>query len=115
MEFIYQNFFKRTFKKHFLNSHLSKSLIINVFSAAKRSWKKIVSKYFCRSGRKTIRKMDLPSLFNELYTSAFTSKQVLGGFLRAGVWPYNADAMKDKVVKEFLPAAQINQSPSTTK
>ncbi len=89
-------------------------LLINC-SAAKQSWKRIVSKYFTRSGRKTIRKIDLPSLFNELYTSAFTPKQVVAGFSRSGIWPFDPNAMKDKVARQPLGAKQLNQSPQATK
>lgn len=90
------------------------NIILNIFSAAKQSWKRIVTKYFARNGRKTIRKLDLPSLFNQLYTSAFTSRQVLAGFTHAGVWPFDSTAMKDKVARQPLATDQVNQSPSTS-
>ena len=81
------------------------------FSSAKQSWKRIVTKYFLRSGRKTIRKIDLPSLFNQLYSSAFTPKQVVAGFSRAGVWPFDSNAMKEKVAKQLLTTKQLNHIP----
>ncbi|CAF4994429.1 unnamed protein product, partial [Rotaria sp. Silwood1] len=77
-------------------------------------WKNLVSKYFSPTDRRTIRKIDLPGLFTKLYQSAFTSKQVLAGFVRAGVWPFNPDANKDKVVKQPLTAKQLNPLPQTT-
>ena len=44
--------------------------------------------------------MDFPKLLDELFTSSFTTSAVSGGFRRAGVWPLNQDAMKEKVVRE---------------
>ncbi|CAF3896653.1 unnamed protein product [Rotaria magnacalcarata] len=80
--------------------------------SAKQSWKRVVAKYFVRTGRKTIRKIDLPSLFNQLYSSAFTPKQVVAGFSRAGVWPFDSNAMKENVARQPLAAKQLNQQPS---
>ncbi|CAF4669927.1 unnamed protein product [Rotaria sp. Silwood2] len=64
---------------------------------AKASWKKIVSSYFERTHRKTIRKMDHPKLLNKLYNVAFTPRQVVAGFARSGIWPFDRSAMRDKV------------------
>lgn len=47
----------------------------------------------------TIRKMDFPKLLADLYASAITVTSVSAGFRRAGVWPFNPEAMKDKVVR----------------
>jgi hypothetical protein len=85
------------------------------FSVAKQVWKNIVSKYFSRSGRKTIRKIDLPVLFNELYNSALTPKQVNAGFIRTGIWPFDPTAMQGKVVKQRLTTKQLDPLQPTTK
>ncbi|CAF4383468.1 unnamed protein product, partial [Rotaria magnacalcarata] len=95
-------------------THALQPLDTATFSSAKQSWKRIVTKYFLRSGRKTIRKIDLPVLFKELYSSAFTPKQVLAGFSRAGVWPFDSNAMKEKVARQPLATKQLNQCPQTT-
>ncbi|CAF4836152.1 unnamed protein product, partial [Rotaria socialis] len=70
-----------------------------------------VTRYFLRTGRKTIRKIDLPVLFKELYSLALTPKQVVAGFSRAGVWPFDSSAMKEKVARQPLAAKQLNQLP----
>ncbi|CAF3927604.1 unnamed protein product [Rotaria sp. Silwood1] len=90
-------------------THALQPLDTVTFSSAKQSWKRIVTNYFLRSGRKTIRKIDLPLLFNKLYSSAFIPKQVVAGFSRAGVWPFDSNAMKDKVARQPLATKQINQ------
>lgn len=41
--------------------------------------------------------MDFPKLLNELVKGSFSSGAVLGGFKRAGVWPLDTNAMKEKV------------------
>ena len=56
-------------------------------------------------------KIDLPSLFNQLYLSAFTPKQVVAGFSRAGVWPFDPNGMKEKVARQPLATKQLNQLP----
>ncbi|UJR12801.1 hypothetical protein I4U23_016974 [Adineta vaga] len=68
------------------------------FSVAKKKWRSIVGNYFRKTQRKSIRKIDFPKLLNGLYQSSFTTASVSGGFRQGGVWPYNADAMKEKVV-----------------
>ncbi|CAF4179925.1 unnamed protein product, partial [Adineta steineri] len=52
------------------------------FAVSESGW--IPRKLFAKC-RRTIRKIHLPSLFNELYISAFTPKQVVAGFARAGI------------------------------
>lgn len=90
--------------------------LFNIFySVGKQEWKKIVTKYFLRSTRKTIRKIDLPALFNQLYKSALTPKQVVAGFSRAGIWPFDSSAMQDKVVKQPFTTKQLHIPPQTTK
>ena len=49
--------------------------------------------------RKTIRKLDFPRLLDDLFASAITMTSISGGFRRAGVWPFNEEAMKDKVIR----------------
>jgi hypothetical protein len=73
------------------------------FSVAKTKWRTIVSTYFRKTKRKSIRKIDFPKLLNDLYTSSFTPITVSGGFRRAGVWPFDAGAMKEKVVRRAAP------------
>jgi hypothetical protein len=78
---------------------------LSLFTQAKTAWKKIVSSYFERTHRKTIRKIDYPSLLNKLFSDAFTPRQVVAGFARSGIWPYDRNAVKDKVIKKT-----VNQS-----
>jgi hypothetical protein len=73
--------------------------IIN-FSVAKTKWKRLVTSYFRKTKRKTIRKIDFPGLLNDLYVSSFTIASVSGGFRRAGVSPFDENAMKNKVVRQ---------------
>lgn len=68
-------------------------------SVAKTKWRSLVTSYFRRTQRKTIRKKHFPKLLDELFESSFTASTVSGGFRRAGVWPYNEHAMKEKVVR----------------
>ena len=70
------------------------------FSPAKKKWRTLVSTYFRKTKRKTIRKIDFPKLLGDLYTTSLTPITISGGFRRAGVWPFNADAMKEKVVNK---------------
>ncbi|CAF4000203.1 unnamed protein product, partial [Rotaria sp. Silwood1] len=69
-------------------------------SSAKTVWKKIVSKYFCKTNRKTIRKIDMPSLFKRLMDEAFTKQQCVSDFARCGLWPFDGEVMKEKVAKQ---------------
>lgn len=70
------------------------------FSVAKKRWRTIVSTYFRKTKRKSIRKADFPKLLNDLYTNSISPSTVSGGFRRAGVWPFDAGVMKDKVARQ---------------
>ncbi|CAF4211993.1 unnamed protein product, partial [Rotaria sordida] len=69
---------------------------------AKIKWRNIVTSYFRKTQRKTIRKIDFPKLLNELLSTSFSTSAVSGGFRRAGIWPLNEEAMKGKVVRGRL-------------
>lgn len=58
-----------------------------------------MSSYFDRTHRKTIRKIDHPTLLKKLCDTAFTPKQIVAGFSRSGIWPFDRNAMQDKVAK----------------
>ncbi|CAF2699683.1 unnamed protein product [Rotaria sp. Silwood2] len=83
-----------TSKKLFLLNYLYN------FSAAKTKWSALVTAYFRKSRRGSIRKIDFPKLLKELYSSSFSIGSVSGGFRRAGVNPFNDQAMKEKVIRQ---------------
>ncbi|CAF1674770.1 unnamed protein product [Rotaria magnacalcarata] len=86
------------------STHALQPLDVVTLSSAKKFWKKIVSKYFFRSNRKTIRKIDFPSLLKNLMEEAFTKRQCISGFARCGLWPFDGDVMKEKVAKKDHPS-----------
>ncbi|CAF4024810.1 unnamed protein product [Rotaria sp. Silwood1] len=59
------------------------------------------------------RPVDFPKLLNDLYTSSFSSGAVHGGFRRAGIWPWDGDAMKDKVVRRASSSNILNTNDSS--
>lgn len=79
-------------------------------SPAKNKWRSIVSSYFRKTQRKTIRKIDFPFLLHTLFGTSFSSASVSGGFKRAGVWPFSEDAAKEKVMR----SGPLNTSHSAT-
>jgi hypothetical protein len=79
-------------------------IIAFVSSPAKKKWRSLVSNYFRTTQRKTIRKMDFPKLLKLLFESSFSIGTMSAGFKRAGVWPYDDQAMKDKVARRSLTA-----------
>ena len=46
--------------------------------------------------------MDYPTLLNKLFDTAFIPRQVVAGFARSGIWPFDCNAMKDKVTKSSI-------------
>ena len=75
-------------------------MIFRFHSSAKKTWKKIVSKYFSRTGRKPIPKISFLFLLKSLMDEAFTKRQCVSGFARCGLWPFDGDVMKEKVAKK---------------
>jgi hypothetical protein len=80
-------------------------IVLDLFTIAKASWKKIVSSYFNQTGRKTIRKIDHPKLMTKLLDCSFIPRQVVAGFARSGIWPFDRNAMKEKAAQLTIPLA----------
>ncbi|CAF1529284.1 unnamed protein product, partial [Adineta steineri] len=94
-------------RRSYLNKQ-QEGYLVDLINVAKRAWKSIVSTYFRRSQKKSIRKIDFPKLLNELYQRAITTITVSGGFRNSGSWPHNPDAMKHKVVRSRQSQNQVN-------
>ena len=97
-------------------THALQPLDVVVFSSVKSEWSKIVRNHF-KEGRKSIKNGDFPRLLKKLLIDkrAFTPMRIVSSFARAGkldfycseisenvttfvgVWPFDADAMRDKV------------------
>lgn len=75
---------------------------------AKTKWRQLVSNYFRRTQRKTIRKIDFPKLLKDLFDVSFTVATVSAAFRRAGVWPFNDQAMREKVIKQCSLRNQVD-------
>lgn len=75
----------------------------------KTKWKNLVTAYFRKTKRKSIRKIDFPILLKDLYDSSATIAAVSGGFRRGGISPFDENAMKDKVIPR-----RSTQSHTTT-
>ncbi|CAF4175096.1 unnamed protein product, partial [Adineta steineri] len=94
-------------RRSYLNNQ-QEGYLVDLINVAKRAWKSIVSTYFRRSQKKSIRKIDFPKSLNELYQRAITTITVSGGFRNSGAWPHNPDAMKHKVVRSRKSQNQVD-------
>lgn len=52
------------------------------FSVVKKQWRSIVTSYFRKTQRKTIRKMDFSRLLENLFSQSFSTGAACGGFKR---------------------------------
>ncbi len=75
---------------------------------AKNKWRQLVSYYFRKTQRKTIRKIDFSALLKDLFDFLFTVSTVSAGFRRTGVWPFNDQAMREKVIKQCSLRNQVD-------
>ena len=55
---------------------------VSNFSVVKKQWRSILTSYFRKTQRKTIRKLDFPGLLENLFSRSFSTGAVCGGFKR---------------------------------
>ncbi|CAF0964997.1 unnamed protein product, partial [Didymodactylos carnosus] len=95
-------------------THALQPLDVVVFGLVKTQWKRLISQYFKATNRKNLRKSDFPLLLKKLFDNTLTKRQIVSSFSRAGVWPFDENAMKDKVIRQTaseLNKTQIDQKP----
>ncbi|CAF1029783.1 unnamed protein product [Didymodactylos carnosus] len=80
-------------------THNLQPLDLVILDVVKSYWYKIMSSYK-KQGYNAIRKPDFPGLINHVYEQVCTKRQVVSSFAPSGIWPFDNQAMKDKVAVE---------------
>ncbi|CAF1282496.1 unnamed protein product [Didymodactylos carnosus] len=77
-------------------THGLQPLDLVILGVVKSYWYKVMSSYK-KQGYNAIRKPDFLGLINHVYEQICTKRQVVSSFARSGIWPFDNQAMKDKV------------------
>ncbi|CAM4850763.1 unnamed protein product [Rotaria magnacalcarata] len=100
-------------------THGLQPIDVVLFNNVKTDWSSIVSNYL-KSGNKTIKNADIPRLMKQLFIEkqAFSTTRIVSSFSRSGIWPFNENAMTDKVVATPFSSSStltiINTTPIPT-
>ncbi|XP_055956300.1 uncharacterized protein LOC130012422 [Patella vulgata] len=82
-------------------SHKLQPLDVSVYSPLKRYFNEACNAWQLSHPGQTITIYNMSELLNSAFPKAFTPSNIMSGFRRPGVWPFNKDAFKDD---EFLGA-----------
>ena len=78
-------------------SHALQPLDVGVFKSVKALFSKIVLKWFAANAQNTVDKDSFPVLLKELW-EGLKPEWLVGGFRRAGLYPYDPEAVQDKII-----------------
>ncbi|CAF1496473.1 unnamed protein product, partial [Adineta steineri] len=80
------------------STHALQPLDVVVFNSVKKDWSEIVRNHM-KDGNKSITNSQFPTLLKKLFIDkmSFSRTRIVSSFARAGIWPYDADAMRNKV------------------
>ena len=74
-------------------THECQPLDCSLFGPLKRHWQEACHKFYQKNPGKVISKLNFCSVFRNAWLSAVTPANVCGGFKKAGVFPFNQDAV----------------------
>ncbi|CAM4984171.1 unnamed protein product, partial [Rotaria socialis] len=100
-------------------THGLQPIDVVLFNNVKTDWSSIVSNYL-KSGNETIKNADIPRLMKQLFfeKQTFSTTRIVSSFSRSGIWPFNENAMMDKVVATPFSSSStltiINTTPIPT-
>ncbi|CAF0991698.1 unnamed protein product [Didymodactylos carnosus] len=76
-------------------------LDVVLFNNVKADWVSIkLTNFLKKTGRKTVIPANIPGLMKKLFydKQAFSTTRIVSSFARAGIWPFNENAMVEKLV-----------------
>jgi hypothetical protein len=82
-------------------SHKLQPCDIGVFAPLKEAYREEVERLY-RGGSGTIRKEHFALLYDRVRRKAFTSRNILAGWLKSGVWPLNPRRVLDEIQKPVM-------------
>ena len=74
-------------------THKSEPLNVGVFALLKVRWSKVCHSFFQKNPGKIITKFNFSSLFSEAWYAAVTPINIMVGFRKAGVYPFDPEAV----------------------
>ena len=85
-------------------THLLQPLDVAFYGLLKRAWRDVLNEYKLKGNRKTrtLNKSDFPRLLTKLYNKIYpseeeTSKNLISGFEKCGIYPLNAKKVLDRL------------------
>ena len=75
-------------------THETQPLDCSLFGPLKSAWTKVCHDFLQKNPGKTITKFNFSELFHKAWMTAVTPETICSGFQKAGVYPFNPDAIK---------------------
>ena len=82
-------------------THECQPLDVSVFGSLKTHWREQCHKFYRKNPGRVINKLNFNSVFRQAWLSAVTPSNICGGFRRAGVFPFNPDAIQTTPTGKF--------------
>ena len=94
-------------------THESQPLDVGVFAPLKVQWTQICHEFYQKNPGRIITKFNFCRLFSQAWCQAVTPKNIMAGFRRAGVYPYNPKAIAiSESTGSDLPSTSISADSS---
>ena len=74
-------------------THECQPLDCSLFKPLKEHWKQECHKFYCKNPGKVINKLNFNGIFRNAWLNSITPANVAAGFRKAGVYPFNQDAI----------------------
>ncbi|CAI8012135.1 hypothetical protein GBAR_LOCUS7784, partial [Geodia barretti] len=74
-------------------THESQPLDVGVFAPLKVQWSTVCHKFYQKNPGKVINRFNFSTMFSEAWYGAITPNNIMGGFRKAGVFPFDPEAV----------------------
>ena len=92
-------------------THETQPLDVGIFAPLKVQWGRVCHNFYQKNPGKIVNKFNFNTLFSEAWYGAVTSVNIMAGFRKAGVFPFNPNAvtistLSDKSAEQHSPEAR---------
>ena len=92
-------------------SHILQPLDVGVFKSFKSNFNKVCGNYMKQNPGRVITADLLASMVGQAYPTAFTPVNVLSGFKKTGIYPFNPSSVDDR---QLVPSNALSNTPNSS-
>lgn len=94
-------------------THEAQPLDVGVFSSLKSQWTNVCHDYFHKNPGKVITKFNFNLVFSQAWLKALVPSNIIAGFKKSGVYPYDPTAIKVPDEVEARPQPQVDPAANS--